>query len=165
MAQKLDALTSEIDLVVTSILSTDLTLLRGYSQAKGRAIASFTLLLAEGYASGSISSEQIAEETVELERMVVRFVHNIQALAITTIERRLRGIGNLLIATLSQVTGLPALTLAPSSGMVWGVVPPERRLRPPGVSTGRWRASAPWDRCRTATQDVRSPPPPTARRR
>jgi hypothetical protein len=71
MAQKLDALTSEIGLVVTSILSTDLALLRGYSQAKARAIASFTLLLAEGYASGSISSEQIAEETVELERMVV----------------------------------------------------------------------------------------------
>jgi hypothetical protein len=121
MAQKLDALTSEIGLVVTSILSTDLALLRGYSHAKARAIASFTLLLAKGHASGSISSEQIAEETVELERMVVRFVRNIQALAITTIERLLRGIGNLLMATLSQVTGLPALTLAPSSGMVWGV--------------------------------------------
>jgi hypothetical protein len=90
-----------------------------YSQAKARAIASFTVLLAEGYASGSISGEQMTEETAELERMVVRFVRNIQALAIPTIERLLRGIGDLLMATLSQVTGLPALTLAPSS--VWGV--------------------------------------------
>ena len=63
----------------------------------------------------------MTEETAELERMVVRFVRNIQALAITTIERLLRGIGDLLMATLSQVTGLPALTLAPPSGMVWGV--------------------------------------------
>jgi hypothetical protein len=121
MAQNLDALTSEIGLVVTSILNTDLALLRGYSQAKARAVASFTLLLAEGYAGGSISSEQVAEETAELERMVVRFVRNIQALAITTVERLLRAIGNLLMATLTRVTGLPALTLAPSSGIVWGV--------------------------------------------
>jgi hypothetical protein len=121
MAQNFDALTSEIGLVVTSILNTDLALLRGYSQAKARAIAGFTLLLAEGHASGSISGEQLADEMTELERMVVRFVRNIQALAITAIERLLRGIGNLLMATLSQVTGLPALTLAPSSGMVWGV--------------------------------------------
>ena len=48
MAQKYDALTSEIGLVVTGILNTDLALLRGYSQAKARAIASFTVLLAEG---------------------------------------------------------------------------------------------------------------------
>ena len=123
MAQKLGALTSEIGLVVTSILGTDLALLRGYSQAKARAIASFTLLLGEGYAAGSISEEQMAQEMEELERMVVRFVRNIQALATTTIERLLRGIGDLLMATLSQVTGLPALTLAPSTGMVWGVGP------------------------------------------
>lgn len=121
MAQNFDALTSEIGLVVTSILNTDLALLRGYSEAKARAIASFTTLLAEGYAGGSISSEQMTDETAELERMVVRFVRNIRALAITTIERLLRGIGALLMATLSQVTGLPALSLAPSSGMVWGV--------------------------------------------
>ena len=121
MAQNFDALTSEIGLVVTSILNTDLALLRGYSQAKARAIAGLTLLLAEGHASGSISSEQLTEEMTELERMVVRFVRNIQALAIATIERLLRGIGNLLMATLSQVTGLPVLILAPSSGLVWGV--------------------------------------------
>jgi hypothetical protein len=61
----------------------------------------------------------MTEEIAELERMVARFVRNIQALATTTIERLLRGIGDLLMAALSQVTGLPVLTLAPSS--VWGV--------------------------------------------
>jgi hypothetical protein len=121
MAQNFDVLTSEIGLVVASILNTDLALLRGYSEAKARAIASFTLLLAEGHAGGSISSEQMTDEMAELERMVVRFVRTIRALAITTIERLLRGIGALLMATLSQVTGLPALSLAPSSGMIWGV--------------------------------------------
>ncbi len=65
----------------------------------------------------------MTQEMDELERMVVRFVRNIQALATTTIERLLRGIGDLLMATLRQVTGLPALTLAPSTGTVWGVGP------------------------------------------
>ena len=123
MAQNFDQLTGEIGLVVTRIVNTDLALLRGYSQAKARAIASFTLLLGEGYAAGTISEEQMTQEMDELERMVVRFVRNIQALATTTIERLLRGIGDLLMATLMQVTGLPALTLAPSTGMVWGVGP------------------------------------------
>jgi enamine deaminase RidA (YjgF/YER057c/UK114 family) len=123
MAQNFDTLTDEIGLVVTRIVSTDLALLRGYSQAKARAIASFTLLLGEGYASGSIGEEQMAQEADELERMVVRFVRNIQALATTTIERLLRGIGDLLMTTLRQVTGVPSLTLAPSTGVVWGVGP------------------------------------------
>ena len=123
MAQDFDQLTAGIGAAVSTILSTDLALLRGYSRAKARAIASFTVLLGEGYASGSISDEQMAQEMEELERMVVRFVRNIQALATTTIERLLRGIGDLLMAALSRVTGLPALTLAPSTGMVWGVGP------------------------------------------
>ncbi|MHA1528285.1 MAG: hypothetical protein ACTSVG_04655 [Alphaproteobacteria bacterium] len=123
MARDFDQLTAGIGLVVTRIVETDLALLRGYSQAKARAIASFTLLLGEGYAAGTISDQQMALEMEELERMVVRFVRNIQALATTTVERLLRGIGDLLMATLRQVTGLPALTLAPSTGMVWGVGP------------------------------------------
>jgi hypothetical protein len=123
MAQDFDTLTAGIGVAVSSIVSTDLALLRGYSRAKARAIASFTLLLGEGYAAGSISEEQMAQEMEELERMVVRFVRNIQALATTTVERLLRGIGDLLMATLRQVIGLPALSLAPSTGMVWGVGP------------------------------------------
>ncbi len=121
MAQDFDTLTAGIGLAVSNIVSTDLALLRGYSQAKARAIASFTLLLGEGYAAGSISEEQMTQEMDELERMVVRFVRNIQALATTTIERLLRGIGNLLMATLGQLTGLPILSLSPSTGTVWGV--------------------------------------------
>ena len=123
MAQNFDTLTGEIGLVVTKIVNTDLALLRGYSQAKARAIASFTLLLGEGYAAGSISEEQMAQETIELERMVARFVRNIQALATTTIERLLSSIQNLLMTTLRQVTGLPSFALAPSNGTVWGVGP------------------------------------------
>ena len=123
MAAKFDTLTAELDLAVANIVSTDLALLRGYSKAKARAIASFTLLLGEGYAAGAISEEQMGLEMEELERMVVRFVRNIQALATTTIERLLRGIGDLLTATLQRMTGLSVLTMAPSNGMIWGVGP------------------------------------------
>lgn len=123
MAQNFDALTAEIGLVVSSILQTDLALLRGYSQAKARAIASFTLILGEGYATGAITDEQLNTEMVELERMVTRFVRNIQALATTTIERLLRGVGALLITTITRLAGLPALNLGAASGTIWGVGP------------------------------------------
>jgi hypothetical protein len=123
MAQKFDTLTAEIGLAVTRIVETDLALLRGYSRAKARAIASFTVLLGEGYATGRVSDEQMTMEMVELERMVVRFVRNMQALATTTVERLLRSIGAVLSATLQRVIGLPILPMAPSTGMVWGVGP------------------------------------------
>ena len=123
MAQNLDALTAEIGLVVTNILQTDLALLRGYSQAKARAIASFTLILGEGYAAGRIPEEQLSREMVELERMVTRFLRNIQALATTTIERLLRGVASLLMTTLTGLTGLPVFSLTTPGSTIWGVGP------------------------------------------
>jgi hypothetical protein len=123
MAQNFDELTAEIGLVVSGILKTDLALLRGYSQAKARAIASFTLLLGEAYAAGGMSDDQMKRETEELERMVVRFVRNIQALATTTIERVLHGVGALLMRVLAGLTGLPPLELLAAPGTIWGVGP------------------------------------------
>lgn len=122
MAQTSDQLTAEIGIVVSQILRTDLALLRGYSQAKARAIARFTLFLGEGYAAGSISAEQFEREKQELERMVIRFVRNIQALATTTIERLVSGVVHILAATLRRMTGLPALTLGTPT-TIWGVGP------------------------------------------
>jgi hypothetical protein len=123
MAQNFDELTAEIGLVVSGILKTDLALLRGYSQAKARSIASFTVLLGEAYAAGRMSDEQLRRETEELERMVVRFVRNIQALATTTIERVLQGVGALLRRVLAGLTGLPPLGLPVAPGTIWGVGP------------------------------------------
>jgi len=123
MAQNFDAVTAEIGLVVSGILKTDLALLRGYSQAKARSIASFTLLLGEAYAAGRMSDAQMKREMEELERMVVRFVRNIQALATTTIERVLRGVGDLLIKVLLGLTGLSPLGLPVAPGTIWGVGP------------------------------------------
>lgn len=123
MAQTFDELTAEIGLVVSGILKTDLALLRGYSQAKARSIASFTLLLGEAYAAGGMSDEQMQRESAELERMVVRFVRNIQALVTTTIERVLQGIGALLMRVLAGLTGLTPLALPVAPGTIWGVGP------------------------------------------
>jgi|GEM_PF-2438955 len=123
MANTLDTLTAEIGLVVTKIAATDLALLRGYSQAKARAIASYTLLLGEGYAAGTISDEQMTQEMAELERMVLRFVRNLQALATTTIERILGGIVDLLLTTFRALTGLSPLPLPVYDGTIWGVRP------------------------------------------
>ncbi|MDH3669071.1 MAG: hypothetical protein OEN23_19320 [Paracoccaceae bacterium] len=97
MTNTIDNLTAEIGLVVGQILKTDLALLKGYSQAKARAIASFTLILGRAHAAGTLSRAQLEDEAAELERMVVRFVRNLQALATTTVERLLGGISQLLM--------------------------------------------------------------------
>lgn len=122
MAQTFDQITAEIGLVVSRILRTDLALVRGYSQAKAQAIARFTLVLGEGYAAGTIPEAQLHREREELERMVIRFVRNIQALATTTVERLISGVTGVLMTALRQMTGLPQLTLgAPTT--IWGVGP------------------------------------------
>ncbi len=123
MTKTIDNLTAEIGLVVGQILETDLALLKGYSQAKARAIASFTLILGRAHAAGTLSRAQLEDEAAELERMVVRFVRNIQALATTTVERLLGGISQLLMGVIRQLTGIPALTLGPTTGTIWGVGP------------------------------------------
>lgn len=111
MSSELDQLAARIGETVSAILATDLALLRGYSQAKARAIASFTLLLGEGFAAGTVSEAQMRDEMEELQRMAARFVRNIQALAATTAERVLGAVLGVLLATLRQLTGLPALTM------------------------------------------------------
>jgi hypothetical protein len=124
MTQTLDQLTAEIGLVVSEIERTDLALLAGYSQAKAQAIARFTLALGEGYATGSVSDAQLEREREELERMVIRFVRNLQALATTTIERLISGVFQLLMTVLRQLTGLQGLMLSPvPPGTIWGVGP------------------------------------------
>ena len=124
MAQTIDQLTAEIGVVVSRIVQTDLALLAGYSQAKAQSIARFTLILGEGYAAGSISEAQLEQEKEELERMVIRFVRNIQALATTTVERLISGVAELLMGVLRQLTGLPNFTLTPApGGTIWGVGP------------------------------------------
>ncbi len=116
-----EQLTSEIGLVVSRIVKTDLALLKGYSQAKAQAIASFTLILGRAYANGAISDQEMQTELGELERMVVRFVRNIEALAVTTVERLLRGIGELLFRTLTGLAGVPQLPLPAGPTSIWGV--------------------------------------------
>ena len=121
MAIDFDQLTAEIGLVVSRIAQADLALLRGYSEAKARAIASFTMILGEAYAKGTISDEEMKEELVELERMVVRFVRNLEALAVTTIERLTRAIGELLMRTLTGIAGVPRLPVPATATSIWGV--------------------------------------------
>ena len=121
MTQSTESLTTEIGAAVARIVQTDLALLAGYSEAKARSIASFTLVLGRAYAAGSLTRAQFDEESAELERMVVRFVRNLQALATTMIERLMRGLSDLLVGVIRRTTGMPALTLGPTGGPIWGV--------------------------------------------
>jgi hypothetical protein len=123
MADSFEQISAEIGLAVSRILRADLALLAGYSQAKAQAIARFTLALGEGYAAGTIDEAGLRREKQELERMVVRFVRNIQALATVTVERLIAGIAEVLSAALRRLTGIADLALAPTPATIWGVGP------------------------------------------
>lgn len=111
MSPDINQLTAEIGQAVSQIVQTDLALLTGYSEAKARSIANFTLMIGEAYAAGRISEAQFRDEAIELRRMLVRFVRNVQALAATTAERLIGRLAEVLAMALRRVTGLNALAL------------------------------------------------------
>ncbi len=107
----LNDIAGRITATVTEIVGTDAALLRGYSEAKVRSIAHFTLLLGEAYVAGEITSDQLRREREELDRMVARFVRNIQALTATTAERLIGGITGLIAGLLRGFAGAGGLVL------------------------------------------------------
>jgi len=121
MAQSIDTLAAEIGRTVSRILKTDIALLRGYSQAKARAIARFTTLIGEARAAGTLDAGQMKAEMEELERMVVRFVRNIRALATTAAESVLAGLARLLLDRLRALTGIVDLGALIPAGSIWGL--------------------------------------------
>ena len=113
----LDKLLSDIVAAVNDILQKDVTLLRGYSQQKVKTIARFTKLVAEGYATGEISKEELEYELDELDGMIERFIRNLRALANVTIERLIKAVtstvyGAIQAAARAYGVPLPAIDLA-----------------------------------------------------
>lgn len=111
MTPSLDTLSSDIGQTVSRIIGTDLALLRGYSEAKARSIAHFTLLMGEAYAAGEITAGQLEREQGELARMVARFVRNLGALVSTTAERLTGQIMGLLTGTIGMLAGAAGLAV------------------------------------------------------
>jgi len=111
MTPDIDIIVTGIRSTVTDVLGTDIALLRGYSEAKARAIAEFTALLARGHAAGEISATRLDRERDELARMVARFVRNIAALAVTTMERLITRVLDFLTSSIGLAArgiGMPA---------------------------------------------------------
>ena len=101
---------------MTTILKTDVTLLRGYSQAKAKSIARVSKLVAEGYASGEIDQAELEMELDEVDFMIERFVRNLGALANTKIERFINALTGAICGAIKLVAAgagvpLPALNL------------------------------------------------------
>lgn len=111
-AQTIQTLTAEIGAAVTGVLGRDVTLLRGYSQAKAGAIAGYTLMLGEALATGAVGADDLAEEMTEIDRMVARFVRNIEAIATTAIDRVIRAVGTVLMRVIDAALGRSGLTLS-----------------------------------------------------
>lgn len=111
MTPDLESFANEIGALIARIARTDLALLRGYSQDKARAIAGFSLLVGDAYARGEIDAEQMKMEMQELDRMVLRFVRNITALAATMAERVISGVRALVLGTLARLAGVQGLML------------------------------------------------------
>ena len=110
-----EALAQEIETTVRRTAGAARETLPGYSRDKARAIAGFTLMIGEAYAAGRLSEAQMARELAELDRMVMRFVRMITALANTLAEALVGTLSRLLRGVLDAILG-PAGLVLPTPG-------------------------------------------------
>jgi len=109
-----EGLTREIEATVAESAAAARATLPDYSRAKARAIAGFTLLIGEAYADGRLDEAGMQREFGELERMVVRFVRMMTAMANTLTEAIVAAILTLLRRVLDAILGPAGLALPPA---------------------------------------------------
>lgn len=108
-----EALAGEIEATVHDTAAAAGGTLPAYSRAKARALAGFTLMTGEAYAAGRLDEDGMRRELDELDRMVIRFVRTITALANTLAEALIGALARLLRRALDRVLGPAGLVLPP----------------------------------------------------
>jgi len=111
-----EALADEIEETVRRTAEGARATLPDYSRAKARAIAGFTLMIGEAYATGEIDEAGMRRELDELDRMVMRYVRTIRALANTLAEALIGALARLLRRALDALLGPAGLVLPPPAG-------------------------------------------------
>lgn len=100
-----ERLAAEIERTVIDTAAAARADMPGYSRAKARALAGYTLLIGEAHAAGELDADGLAREMEELDRMVMRFVRTMTALANTLAEALIDALAALLRRVLSLILG------------------------------------------------------------
>ena len=87
MAIDIDVLISDMNAAASTVLNTDVTTLRGFSERQVRAIAQQAALVELGIKTGQISDETKDFFLDGLEDMALNFVKTLRGLLMATIEK------------------------------------------------------------------------------
>jgi len=105
LSRDFESLATEIEATVERTARSARQTLPGYSRAKARAIAGFTLMIGEAHLTGRIDDAQMRREMAELDRMVLRFVRTMTALANTLGEALIGALSDLVHGVLDRALG------------------------------------------------------------
>jgi hypothetical protein len=90
MTLDIDDVVGRMSLALREALGADLPILRGYAQAKARAVAQYAKLIADAYAAGQIDDGEMKRDLDEIEHMTRRFARGFRGVAGATAERAAR---------------------------------------------------------------------------
>jgi hypothetical protein len=100
MTLDIDDVVGRMNLSLREAIGADLPVLRGYAQAKARAVAQYAKLIADAYAAGQLDDDEMRRELDEIEHMTRRFTRGVKGLAGATAERAARDAVGALFAAL-----------------------------------------------------------------
>lgn len=106
MALDLDQLVNDMQSAASSVLKTDVSAIRGFSQRQLKAIAQQAETVATGIATAQITNETREFFLDGLEDMALSFAKTLRGLVLVTIEKVWNAVVNVLWAAISKVTGL-----------------------------------------------------------
>ena len=96
-----DQLIGDIKTSVSDVLEKDITTLRGFSERQLKALALQGKLIAEYYAKGEISSDEVDYFLDNLEDMAQNFANTLRGLSVVTIEK----VWNAVVGVLTKAIG------------------------------------------------------------
>lgn len=114
MSIDLEQLVSDIESAASSVLGTDISTLRGFSDRQLKAIAQQTEFVAAGIASGQITEETRDFFLDSLEDMALSFARTLRGLLMATVEKVWNAVVGVIWNAISRVTGI-ALPAPPGS--------------------------------------------------
>ncbi len=90
MTLDIDEVVTRMGLALRDAAGADLPIVRGYAEAKARAVTQYADLIADAYAKGVLDDDEMKREMEEIEHMTRRFARNLKGVAGVTAERAAR---------------------------------------------------------------------------
>ena len=106
MVLNIDDVVGRMTLALKGAVGADVPVVRGYAEAKARAVTQYADLIASAYAAGAIDDETMKRELAEIEHMTRRFTQTIRGLAGASAEKAAREVVAVLFGAIRLGLGL-----------------------------------------------------------